>query len=267
MIVTTVTRNARTDDGILFINVVNGPDEHQEQWGALAMGLMRRSAEQQADEPLRSPFSLGVVFLAQGRYVEPDFPDVRVDRFSRRDNLFGVSLTLPEVFPADALAVMIERLHQAVDEACVYARKKRIADDLPGLRRAVNRLAEAGPAPVRRPQAPERPVWADDSGSPCLRLTVSSGHVEIDPSEDLLVSHLDLLDDGLFFELKRLGFGESLRVSRVGRFVQIDRREFPEGPLHVARLRDTDRAARVLVAWAFQHESGPADFVWQVVEA
>lgn len=266
--VAAVSRDVQNDD-ILFINVITGTDENQERWAALAMGLSRRSTEQQESEPLTSPFALGVGFLAKGRYVEPDFEGVKVGRFSRRHNLLEVSATLPETLPGDPLTEIISVLHQAVDEARAYARKKKIADDLPSLRRAVERLAAAGPAPVRRPKAPERPLWANDTEAPYLRLTASSGKVEIDPSEDLLVSYLDLLDDeDAFLHLERLSSdrGGSLRVSRAGRFVQIDRKESPMSPLYIARTRDLDLAAHVLVAWTFEHEPLPTRILWQHVE-
>lgn len=154
------------EDGILFIGIVHGPSEVQHHWADLAMGLSRRASEQYAEDRASSPFALQVHFLARGRYVEPEFDGLRVLRFSRRRKLFSVEAVLGERFPDDPLAEMVGLLRQAVDAASDYARKKKIADDLPSLRRAVEMLADAGPAPVRRRGAPHRPLWSTTTRRP-----------------------------------------------------------------------------------------------------
>lgn len=109
----------------------------------------------------------------------------------------------------------------------------------------------------------------DDDASPYLRLTTSSGQTEDDPSEDLLVRACDDLDDQeSVVSVERLGVTTSgaMRLSRAGQLIQIDRQDSFQGPLYVARVRSRDLAARVMLAWAFQHEPIPTGMTWQHVE-
>lgn len=233
------------------------------------MGLSRRASNQYAEDRPSSPLSLAVRFLARGRYVDPEFDGLRVVGFSRRRKLFSAEAVLGELYPDDPLAEMAGLLDRAVDAAIEYARKKKIADDLPALRRAVQGLAEAGPAPARGPSAPHRPMWVDDDASPYLRVTTSSGQTEDDPSEDLLARSLEGLTGPEFVvTVERLGVATTgtMRLSRAGQLIQIDRQDLYQGPLCVARVRSLELAARVMLAWAFQHEPIPTGLTWQHVE-
>lgn len=96
---------------------------------------------QRLREGVDAPIRLSVAYHVDGRLARNDFEGVRTGRFDKRANRLVVQVAVDGVSGEDKQAILISLLHDAVDEAERYLRKKRLATDLPEIRGIVDQLA------------------------------------------------------------------------------------------------------------------------------
>lgn len=258
------------DNGeVLVFNCVCDVDKTSQAWADVVMSLSRRLGRQAEVTPEAAPFTLHLVFHAPGRYVHPDWSGVRLGRLSKRHGVLTAQVALEPSLPADPVAAVLRLAAEAVEAAVHHAKRRKLADDLPGILAALRRLEEAGPAPVRREAPPVKPTWPanEPDGGSLLRVTTSTGEDETDPSEGFLESLLDDLLDGTetWIRLDRVSIDDAghLRLERVGTAIELYRHDHSKASPLVARARDPEQLAEALVAWAFRREAMPDDLFWQ----
>lgn len=118
--------------------VVGGTTPAARAWGDAAMVLARDVAELRP--AIESPLNINVVFHVPGEVLSPDWEGVRTGTYRRRDNHLMVQLTVPATPPEDPRQYLVERLHEAVEEAERWATRKGIVQRLAGPRSILSRL-------------------------------------------------------------------------------------------------------------------------------
>jgi hypothetical protein len=124
----------------LSIGVVfGGSQDVDEAWRPETQRLMK--AVMEAREGLVSPLGVNVVFHVEGRLLPPvEFEGVRTGRYSRKLTLLMVQAAVPPEPQDDRRGVLMSLLREAVDEAELFARRRKIADALPVVRGIVDAL-------------------------------------------------------------------------------------------------------------------------------
>jgi hypothetical protein len=118
--------------------MVGGTRPSARAWREAVMALSRRVAA--ARDGVDSPLRVNVVYQVPGEVVPVTFEGVRTGRYAAGDRHLLVQAALPEQAPDEPEALLIRLLHQAVDAAAAFARKKGLADDLVELRELVSSL-------------------------------------------------------------------------------------------------------------------------------
>lgn len=77
-----------------------------------------------------SPLNVNVVYHLSGTLFQPEFEGVRTGRFNTRDKHLMVQAAVTPSPEKDVWTELLRLLRDAISEAEVYARKRRIADDL-----------------------------------------------------------------------------------------------------------------------------------------
>lgn len=83
---------------------------------------------------------MNVVFQVPGEFFQPDFVGTRTGTFRRRDRWLMIQCALPEGPPENAQDYLKTRLVEALDEAEVWALKKRRISGLPSLRAIASKI-------------------------------------------------------------------------------------------------------------------------------
>jgi hypothetical protein len=117
-------------------SVVGGPETTK--WEA-AITEVRRQVDE-ACVGITSPLKVNVVFHVPGSILKPDYEGVRTGSFFRKHGLLVVQVALPEEAPEDPAAHLRRAMVAAIAEAEAWARRKRIATELPELRELVKKL-------------------------------------------------------------------------------------------------------------------------------
>jgi hypothetical protein len=118
--------------------MVGGTGQTPNAWrnAATKLSVRVRALRQGVESPLR----VNVVFQIPGEVVQVKFNGVRTGRYSPENQHLLVQAAVPEELPPDPELVLIDLLRRAVEEAIKFARKKGVAEDLPGLRGIVELL-------------------------------------------------------------------------------------------------------------------------------
>ncbi len=87
-----------------------------------------------------SPLNVNVVFQLPGDWIAPDFVGVRTGRFNASRSLLMIQAAVPPEAADNPDSALLTLLAMAVDSAEAYARRKKIAPDLPDLHALVDRL-------------------------------------------------------------------------------------------------------------------------------
>jgi hypothetical protein len=119
-------------------SVVGGSSHLNRPWRDAVNRLMNRVAE--ARSSAVSPLNVNVVYQIPGKILQPEFEGVRTGSFRKKDSLLLVQVALPEAVPDDVDADVLQRLKDAVDEAEVWAKQRRVADDLRVIKQIVESL-------------------------------------------------------------------------------------------------------------------------------
>jgi hypothetical protein len=94
-----------------------------------------------AREGAPSPLNVNVIFQVPGNNITPDFEGVRTGHLSKKKRWLIFQAALPESPPGgDIDADLLDRLKEAIAEAEAWAKRRKIADDLPALHRIVDKL-------------------------------------------------------------------------------------------------------------------------------
>lgn len=119
--------------------VLGGTDPETDAWQSAIGGIMHQVIAARAG--VTSPLRVNAVFFVRGD-VSPslDFTGVRTGRFSRKDAHLMVQAAVPEGDVEDRTQALLELLRAAIDEAETFARRRRVADNLAGLRALVASL-------------------------------------------------------------------------------------------------------------------------------
>lgn len=131
-------------------SVVDG-DAEGRSW-AREIGRLTLAARAVYPE-ISTPLRVNVVFFVDGRTAPNTFTGVRTGSFLRKKNLLIVQAAIyppPGGHPkvgGEVRAVVVPLLWECVDVAEAWARKKGIAESLPGIRRIIDYI-EALPAPA-----------------------------------------------------------------------------------------------------------------------
>lgn len=125
-----------------------GVDAAEEETHALSLGaIMGLGRDWRWEEALRalsrrvrlnrdvdSPLNVNVVFQMPGDSLKPEFAGTRTGTYSRKQNLLMVQAAVPLHPVSDADAELLALLALAIDEAELFARRRKIAQGLPELR-------------------------------------------------------------------------------------------------------------------------------------
>jgi hypothetical protein len=118
--------------------LVGGTRPSARAWSDAVNALSRRVMAVQ--NSVESPLRVNVVYQVPGEVVPVTFTGVRTGRYAAADRHLLVQVALPEQPPDKPEALLLALLHQAVDAAAAFARKKGLADDLVELRELVSSL-------------------------------------------------------------------------------------------------------------------------------
>src|ERR1051325_4747059 len=134
----TVTASERPDPVfVLSVGTIFGGPE-QNSWRQPLRELTRRVALLRSG--VDSPLNLNVVFHVPGSVIAPDYRGLRTGSFRRKDSLLMVQVALPPEVPGDAGAFLRAAMVAAVDEAMLWASRKRKSIDLSNLRALAERV-------------------------------------------------------------------------------------------------------------------------------
>ena len=93
-----------------------------------------------ASANVHTPLSLNVVFFTDGRLLPLKFSGVRTGRFSRKSSKLMIQAAIPPGRADEREDILIKLLKDAIDEAEVFARRRKVADNLSELRALVDSL-------------------------------------------------------------------------------------------------------------------------------
>ena len=121
-----------------FGAVLGDSDALSRRWGA-AVGELTRSARS-AQEGVSSPLRLFVAFHLGGRLAPNEFTGVRTGRRDAQGWL-SVQVALTPDEGRDPQRVLIQGLRDALDAAEAFARRNKVASELPELRAVIEKIA------------------------------------------------------------------------------------------------------------------------------
>jgi hypothetical protein len=107
-------------------------------WGRAATQLMERVAVLQ--DGVESPLRANVVFHIPGEVLGASFEGVRTSSYFKSERLLMVQAAVPHELPEQPELVLIDLIKDSLEAAIHWARRRRIADDLPELREIVDKL-------------------------------------------------------------------------------------------------------------------------------
>lgn len=122
----------------LSIGIVLEAGPQRRRWNDALTRLSRRVSA--ARPGVETPFGVNVVFFVPSKLVRLDWTGERTGRYSKKQGLLMIQVALPEEPPENVDAYLRGRLSAALDEAEKWARKRRVADGLDGLRTLVASL-------------------------------------------------------------------------------------------------------------------------------
>lgn len=96
-----------------------------------------------ASESVDSPLKVNVVYHIEGKYAPNEFEGVRTGRFSKSVPLLMVQAAVPSDEVDDPRSIIVGLLHDAVDVAEQYAKKKGIASQLTAIRGIADELGQS----------------------------------------------------------------------------------------------------------------------------
>lgn len=104
--------------------IVGGFTPESKIWREALMRLSR-SVSGLRDQ-LESELNLNVEFQVPGHLLAPDFQGVRTGTFRKAERLLKIQVALPVIPPEDPYAYGLQSFRDALDEAEVWARRRRI---------------------------------------------------------------------------------------------------------------------------------------------
>jgi hypothetical protein len=156
------------EEAALSFGIYMGVSREARYWRDTIGTLMRqvRTVPQESDTVLR----LNLVYIVFGEQVQSDFEGIRYGRWWGRDRTLRLNAGVDEAgvveTPVEARrAILVGLLWDAVGDAEAYARKKRIADGLPEIRRVAGLLAAMPATDGQEKTAAEldeEPQWSVD---------------------------------------------------------------------------------------------------------
>lgn len=131
------------DDWPIAIGAILGGDIEGRAWARVigSLALASRPIRQGIETPLR----VNVIFFVDGPVRPNLFNGVRTGSFLRKKNLLIVQAAVYPKPGDDKRAVLLPLLQECVDVAEEFARKRGIAQDLPGIRSIIDHLQNLGP--------------------------------------------------------------------------------------------------------------------------
>ena len=123
---------------ILSIGAVVDSDAESTAWKVAINALGKQIMALR--EGIVSPLRVNVVFHVDNRFTPNQFEGVRTGRFDKGDAHLMVQAAVPLAPAGDRRAVLLGLLAEAIDEAEVFAQKRRVADHLSEIRALVARL-------------------------------------------------------------------------------------------------------------------------------
>ena len=120
--------------------VFGGSAEIDELWRPEVLRLMN-SVRRHGSNPAKF-LAVNVVFHIDGRLLPPvDFEGTRTGSLSRKQMLLLVQAAVPHEPVEQRMHVLLTLLHDAVTEAELLARRRKIADGLPDVRSVLVKVA------------------------------------------------------------------------------------------------------------------------------
>lgn len=119
-------------------SILGDSDSVSRAWGRAigALSLRVMAPSEKIDTPLR----VNVIFHLDGEYVQNDFEGVRTGSFLKAKSLLIVQAALEGGAVDDYDRVLAPLVDAAVEEAELWAKRRKVAEGLPGLRDLVGRL-------------------------------------------------------------------------------------------------------------------------------
>ena len=119
---------------VLSIGAVSDLSPEINAWWAeiRRLALAVQEVRQGMPEP-DHPLNVNVVFHIEGGLVQPDFRGVRSGSYSKRTKHLMIQAAIEHDVTVDKRQKVVDLFKESIREAEKYARKKRIADDLPYL--------------------------------------------------------------------------------------------------------------------------------------
>lgn len=138
------TTTGATEPVIQIGAILGDSDRESRTWGELIGTISQRVCKAQGGQS--SPLKLQVVFHVDGRLAPNTFTGIRTGRYRAEGHWLSVQAAVPLTGIADKETFLLESLTECVTTAEKYARRKKIAKDLPELRAALKH-ARAAPNP------------------------------------------------------------------------------------------------------------------------
>lgn len=123
---------------VLSIGAVLDSDAESSAWKLAINALSKQVISLR--ESVQGAVRVNVVFHIDSKFTPNEFVGVRTGRFSKKDSHLLVQAAVPSGSANDRRAVLLALLSDAVDEAEIFVRKRRIADDLDYIRAVVEGL-------------------------------------------------------------------------------------------------------------------------------
>jgi len=121
--------------------VVGGMTPANKPWREALDQLGRAVSE--ARTGLQSELNVNVVFQVPGNFLQPDFEGVRTGSYRKADNLLMVQVAIPEGGPGeDYFGWVVAAMRDAIAAAESWARRRKVASELPALRALVDALMD-----------------------------------------------------------------------------------------------------------------------------
>lgn len=129
------------DDPALVLSIgtiVGGRTAANKPWREALTRLGQSVAE--AREGVSSPVNVNVVFHIPGNFLKPEFEGTRTGSYRKADSLLMVQVAVPESPVADYYGWALDALRKAVGTAEDWARRRKVATELPSLYAIVSQL-------------------------------------------------------------------------------------------------------------------------------
>lgn len=95
---------------------------------------------EKASEGVDSRLRINVVFHVDGKIAPNEFTGIRTSRFSKKESELMMQAAVPKSIVGNYDEHLLNLLKRAIDEAEIYAIKKKIAQGLPEIRAIVSDL-------------------------------------------------------------------------------------------------------------------------------